>query len=674
MRHAYRSPTVPPMSPGADFEIIEVGTESEILPQVLKLHRAAKRYLGPLPDEGFEDRAVAGTLFGALSGGHLCGYVLYDLPANRVTIRHLCVGDDARGEGIARLLVEELVGRHPERLGIQLECRRDYPANEFWPKVGFRPVGERPGRSKEGLPLTRWLRTSSEPHQPDLFTVLAEERALAAVDQMVLEDLVCGGTHGEAARNLREAWVADMLELGATDQLFHESNDTPDAELRARLIAAARELCHLPSREPDGETLAQIAELAPGAGRGDHCHLARAIETGADYLLTRDGRLLRAHQRVDELHGIKILRPDQLIAELDRIRRRGPYEPVALEGTELQSSRLPAGQDAAFAAALLNTGARERAHEFEARVRRGRADTDAGEVVRITDQEGTILAGYVRGGEGDLLRVGLLRVAGRGASSRAIARQLAFEHRREAAARGLGGVVVEDSHLSPSVPSALESEAYVLGEGSWRVDVEQGVGTLAGADRVEAATIERVLWPRKVLGAGLPTYAVAIQPAFAERLFDSGLAEQTLFHRDLGLGLSREQVYYRKPNPGAFISAPARILWYVSGGRPGHPVGEVRAISQLAEVVVDGPQALCRRFERLGVWSFRQVSAAADRNGKVMALRVTDTELLQRPLALQEIQAACKEIGRTFRHPQSPVELDEQVLELIYRRSSAYVD
>ncbi len=230
--------------------------------------------------------------------------------------------------------------------------------------------------------------------------------------------------------------------------------------------------------------------------------------------------------------------------------------------------------------------------------------------------------------------------------------------------RGLAQVVVEDSHLSPTVPSALESEAYVDGEGSWRACVERGLRTLAGTRRSEAGRIERVRWPRKVLGAGLPTYAVAIQPAFAERLFDTRLAEETLFRRDLSLGLGREQVYYRKPNPGAFMSAPGRILWYVSGGRPGHQVGEIRAISQLAEVVVDGPDVLCRRFERLGVWSFRQVSEVADRNGRVMALRVTDTELLRRPLELPEIQTACEEIGRTFRHPQAPIELDEQVFEL----------
>src|SRR5665811_779936 len=171
--------------------IAEVPLGSATLRQVLALHKAAKQYLGFLPDEGFKDRAAAGTLLGAFAENVLCGYVLYDLPANRVTIRHLCVDSEWQGVGIARLLLDAVSERHSDRLGIQLECRRDYPANEFWPKVGFRPVGERPGRSFDGLPLTKWLRSHHQPDQADLFGVLAEERAVAALDQMVLEDLAC---------------------------------------------------------------------------------------------------------------------------------------------------------------------------------------------------------------------------------------------------------------------------------------------------------------------------------------------------------------------------------------------------------------------------------------------------------------------------------------------------
>jgi GNAT superfamily N-acetyltransferase/predicted nucleic acid-binding protein len=658
----------------ASVAVVAVALGSPELDQVLALHKTAKQYLGFLPHEGFEDRAAAGTLLGASAQDRLCGYVLYDLPANRVTIRHLCVDYGRQGAGVARLLLNAVSERHRDRLGIQLECRRDYPANAFWPKVGFRPVGERPGRNLRGLPLTKWLRSHHQPDQPDLFTVLAEERALAALDQMILEDLVCSKPEGKPTRNLLEDWVLDLVELGATDQLFKESNDTEEPSLRKRLIARAKELRYLHSADPNRDTLERMASLVPGAGSGDHCHLARAIDTGADYLLTRDERLLRARTGVEAEFGIQIIRPDQMIAELDRARRRGLYEPAALQGTELLESRMAATADREFADALLNSGAHERAPEFKARLRAGLSDPDRSEVVQIADHAGKILGGFIRHREEGALRVTLLRVSGRGSLARAIARQLAFAQRTEAAKQGVGHVAVEDSHLSSPLPAALEAEAYVKNGVRWQVRVERGINSMAAADRDSAAVVERSHWPKKVRGAGLPTYLVAIQPVFAERLFDARLAEQSLLRRELGLGLSREHVYYRAPNPGGFISAPARILWYVSGGRPGHPDGELRAISHLAEVVIDSPKVLCRRFERLGAWNFEQVRETADRKGKVMALRVVDTELFDNPLDLDALRGACEEIGTTFRHPFSPIEVDESVFELLYRRSSKYVD
>ena len=42
--------------------IIEVDPGSDRIREVLELHRAEKRYLGFLPDAGFDDRAAAGTL------------------------------------------------------------------------------------------------------------------------------------------------------------------------------------------------------------------------------------------------------------------------------------------------------------------------------------------------------------------------------------------------------------------------------------------------------------------------------------------------------------------------------------------------------------------------------------------------------------------------------------
>jgi GNAT superfamily N-acetyltransferase/predicted nucleic acid-binding protein len=650
------------------ISIVEVALEGDHLAEVLALHKGAKEYLGFLPDEGFKDRAAAGTLLGAEREGRLLGYVLYDLSANRVTIRHLCVDPAARSSGVARLLVDQLSSRHPDRLGVQLKCRRDFPADKFWPKVGFRPLGDVPGRSQQRLPLTVWLRDHGH---PDLFTALSEERELAALDQVVLEDLVDQSPAGEPSRNLLESWVLDLVELAVSDQAHHESNACTDAGLRQKLMAQASQLRYLGAADRGDPLIAEVASVLPGAGEGDHRHLAYAIAGGADYLLTRDGALLRGADALSEKFDIAVLRPEQLIADLDRARRHGLYEPVALQGTALLEARFSGDQDE-FTRALLNHGAGERAVNFRSLLRESLAIPAKRDVISIAGPGAKIIGGLIREQRDEKLVLRLLRAPGLGSSSRAIARQLAFAQRAEAAARGLSTVVIEDPSPSPAFGAALEAEAFTRAEGGWRCSIERGIRVEPGADRQSAAALERERWPLKVIGAEIPTYLVAIQPVWAERLFDSNLAAQTLLYRDLGLGLSREQVYYRPPNPGRFIEAPARVLWYVRGGRPGHPDGELRAISHLAEVICAPANSLHRRFSRLGVWT-RQEVLAAERSGEAMALRLLDTELFAAPLDLHALRAACAEIGVSFRAPQSPIEVDERVFDLLYRRSSPYV-
>lgn len=653
------------------ISVVEVALGSDHFDQVLQLHRGAKQYLGFLPDEGFKDRAAAGTLLGAVDGDRILGYILFDLPGNRVKIVHLCVDPNSRKGGIAKHLVEEVSTLHRDRLGIQLKCRRDFPASSFWPKVGFRPVGDRPGRSQQGHLLTEWLRDHGH---PDLFTILSEERQLAALDQVVLEDLVDHHPVGDASRNLLEPWVLDLVELGVTDQAHYESNACSDRELRAKLMAKASQLRYLGAADRDDPLIAQIAALAPDAGDGDHRHIAYAVSGGADYLITRDGALLRARKAIAAEVGIEVVRPEQLIADLDRARRHGLYEPVALQGTELTESRLPGNGQDEFTRALLNHGAGERAADFRTLLRESLADPTRHEVLSISERDGAIVGGVIRQEDDGQLLVRLLRVPGLGSLPRAIARQLASSQRAEAARKGLSSVVVEDPHPSPALLAALEAEAFTVSDGGWKCRIERGIREQAGDDRAIASSMERQNWPLKVTKAGIPTYLVAIQPVWAEKLFDSNLAAQTLLQREVGLGLSREHVYYRSPNPGGFIQAPARVLWYVSGGRPGHSDGELRAVSHLAEVICASPDSLYRRFSRLGAWTREQVRGAADRNGQVMALRVVDTELFDTPLDLETLRATCTGIGTSFRAPQSPIEIDESVFDLLYRQSSPYVD
>lgn len=656
--------------------IVEVDLGSRRMDEVLALHRANKRYLGFLPDAGFKDRAAAGTLLIAVSDDQVQGYVLYDLPGDLVKIVHLCVAENSRGSGVARRLVAELSQRHAERRGIKLACRRSYPASRLWPKLDFRPIGDRRGRSLEGHRLTVWLRDHG---QPTLFDSLDDDRDLVAVDQMVFEDLVVDGAHAEESRRLFDDWVEDLVELCITDLIAIESNDCEDDALRDVLVAAANEWRNLSRGVSVPEDLPErVRGLAPGAGEKDHRHVAAALAGGARYFVTRDGPLLAGAAAVARELSIELLRPEELIDCLDRDRRVGIYAPAALQGTDISTARLAAADQDSFTAVLLNNGAGEKGSRFRSVLRPALAAPADYEVEAVRD--GTrLLGGFSRTALNGSLKVELLRVGAADRLSRAVARQLAFLQRRAAAEKRLGQVLVEDPHLSVPVHEALRAEGFVSDEeGRWRCRVETGLRTaeeldVSPTDLFTAVGMERSLWPVKVLGIGIPTFLVPIHPAWAEQLFDEGLSAQSLLSRETGLGLSREHVYYRASRPSG-AKAPARLLWYVTGADRGHSVGHVRAVSYLADVFIDRPERLHHKFSQLGVWELEQIRQAADATGQAMALRFVDTEVFANPLDLNALRSLCSDLGASFYAPQSPMPVSEKIFSQIYRRSSVYVD
>ena len=62
-----------------------------------------------------------------------------------------------------------------------LRCRNDFLAHGMWPKLGFVPIGESPGRSKEGHLLTLWRHQLARHDQLELFRANMSDDVLDAV-------------------------------------------------------------------------------------------------------------------------------------------------------------------------------------------------------------------------------------------------------------------------------------------------------------------------------------------------------------------------------------------------------------------------------------------------------------------------------------------------------------
>jgi ribosomal protein S18 acetylase RimI-like enzyme len=664
----------------SETEIVEVEPGGPLIRPVINLGNGpAKRTLGFLPDQGFMDRARKGTLLAATCAGELSGYVLFDLPMNQVKIVHLCVAESARRQGVARKLIDEISARHSARQRIVLACRYDYEATAVWEALDFRPQGSRPGRSQAGHMLTIWVRDFE---YPTLFDEFDDERPFAALDHNVFLDLHLDREQrpqGEESQYLLDDWLGEYVELCITDEVFHEIHKHANPIERPVEQGWASLYRNL-SKPNDGwsDLVDEIAALAPKVGDADHRHVARAAAGGAAFLVSRDGDLLRAAQSIEAAIGLRVLPPEGLVVRLDRMRADDPYQPAALQGTELSQFSPSDDMHEQTLAALLNHAAGERRAELGARLRPMLADRTNHDVQVVQATDGRIVAGFVRRAAGSKLEVPFIRVAPGTPGANVVGRQLLFGQRKYSADLRLESVQITDSHISRDIRDALKLEHFQERDGDWSCEVRKGlmsaqqIATAGPLSKKSATEFEDKYWPVKVTGAEIDTYLVPIRVTFAEALFDSGLAEQSLLTRQLGLGLNREHVYYRSTQNSRGIAAGARILWYVTGDSPVHSRGSIRAVSQVADVVIGKPRSLHARFERFGIYSVEQVSSLADRNGEVMALRFVNTEVLEKPIVLDELEAIWVQNSEQFFAPQSPTSISEHMFCLLYKRSSAY--
>lgn len=100
---------------------------------------------------------------------------------------------------------------------------------------------------------------------------------------------------------------------------------------------------------------AVIEEAAPKADPADHRHLVRSVAGGAAYFVTRDGALNDAAPEILDAVGVQVMRPEELISHIDRVRAEERYEPPAPHATSFVVGSA-SGREAEFVVALLNYG------------------------------------------------------------------------------------------------------------------------------------------------------------------------------------------------------------------------------------------------------------------------------------------------------------------------------
>ncbi len=699
--------------PQITMEVIDA--RSPYLPAVIALGDAHKKTLSFFPEGAFIQKAERGHIIVALDRKQFIGYLLYS-PSDsfdRVTLVHLCIDPSYRGHGIAKKLVDHLVGITKEYRGIGLTCRRDYHLENFWPKLGFVAQFDKDAKTPKKLNTYWWL----DYGHPDLFNSAAlrqgEEKLSAVIDANIFFELY-DDEHTAESQLLLADWLEDELKLCLTDKIFKKINEISNLEERKFKHDFAEKFTGLPcDRSKFDNVYDSLKSFFTAKGIFSESYLrniARTMASDVQIFLTPNRRILDLADEVYEQFKLSILSPTDLVIKLDEVRKNTEYQPVLLAETFLRHVRINSGKETILYDCFQAVNQGETKVEFQQKLRRFVAESDKFECLVATEGENQpiTLVVYDRHKQQEL-EIPMLRVADRPFASRlrssiapTIARHLIFLATLISAREQRQFTRITDRRLSEIVTTAIHKDHFVnVKDGFLRVNIavaetklqlSQRLTDLANSlgreydfclnfanlliDRKKPTEImsmwelEGYLFPGKIIDADIPSFIVPIKPFWAHNLFDVRLANQTLFGaRKPDLAINREAVYY-KSNKGPKELKPGvsgRIIWYVSDDKDrGYTgVSAVRACSRLSDVAIGKPKELYRRFRNLGIYEWQNVYNVARCNPKqdIMAIAFSDTELFSQPIELKKIREI---IGKKVTM-QLPYYISPEIFAIIYQ-------
>ena len=626
--------------------------------------------LGFLPRAALEDYLQKEGVLGAKAqDGRLVGYLMYAANRDRFRIAQLCVSEVRRGQGVARKLLEALKVSAGTQKVITLRCRNDFLAHGMWPKLGFVPIDESPGRSKEGHLLTLWRLQLARHDQLELFRANMSDDVLdAVIDAQIFFDFDKPDSDvTQPSKVLIADLFVDSVNLWFTDELLSEINRNSSASEREEARTRARqffEVKHHP-RLVDGfvAMLKQVLPSRKANQLSDIMHLAKTAASEIDIFVTRDRVLLNKAPQIDEAVNVRVLSPTGLIVKLRELSETQPYVPDYVSGPGLSWRRLTSEELLAFPFdRFLQHG--ERPRELQTKVDSLLLDIPRTEVEVLWSSSEPIALRGLAYGSPRALTVSLCRVTSSVRSS-AIRRFPMSDVINRAVTKGLDMVKVEDAAVPLDLLPALSEMGFTRCGGDFvrfcfprYLEQEAALSRIAGlvanyADNYEDMSgleLERSCSPL-MSDSAQSYFLISIKPSYARNLVDRRLSSSDMFGGDPDLLLRWSNVYYRAATQHKMLTAPGRILWYVSGDSK-----EIAAVSHLDEVVLDRPKELFRRFSRYGTFEWRDLyeTCGGDISKKVMALLFSHTFALRRRVPLDEIWKVFDEdgVGRTLQSPR----------------------
>jgi GNAT superfamily N-acetyltransferase/predicted nucleic acid-binding protein len=681
-------------------------SSEKYLDKIIRLWRKHSDTLGFFPEGAFEEYCRKKQILLAHSEtDELVGYLIFRHSRNETTIVHLCVNQSYRSTGVAHKLLHKLIESSNNSRGIGLKCRRDYNLSGFWSSLGFIARADITGRAKEPTSLTKWWMDFGH---PNLFSLSINEqlqnKSCVVIDANIFYGIYSNEKEDDEAKSLVADWIPESIELCLTDEIYNEIDRRNSLEERNRNRKRAAKFTELPynakrSLNIEIELENLIGKAKTDSKKSDLRHLSKSISGGALYFITRDRKILRHADSLYEKFQISLLRPCDMIIELDQIEHGHDYQPARLSGTQYRIRLITAGELDAIVSSFLCTKKGEKAHELKEFLARETSNPRRSSCSVLSSPDGDYQALFVHSFIKSECKIKLFRVA-QSPLAATIGRHLLRRLALDTAKRNTPFIVIQDGFMDENLFSILTNDGFILAEGYWLKlalwghydtnaltqkitqlslqfpSIKNALDTVlerisiatTSNDNINIAYLEKMLWPALIIGFDIPTYIVPIKPKWAQHLFDEYMASHDLFGAG-DLIFNAELVYYRSKRPGGIV-APGRIIWYASQEKNHPGAGSIRAISLLNEVTTGLPKQLYAQYRRLGVYGWQEIldTANNDINCELMALKFSCSQMLDKPIMWKDLQQL---LGKhdIKSNLQSPLRISNEVVYDILQRA-----
>ena len=614
---------------------------------------------------------------------------------------------------MARQLFRGVVDRTGELHGILANTRRDFPAHTLWPRLGFAAIGERPGRGMNRSVLTRWW--YEHPH-PTLFSnnayyVSAQSPIDVAIDLSVFYDLVMPSSREseDESRSLQSDWLIDEVQLCVTGELFNEINKLESPHARQGQRALAHGFKRISGTEESFARMYSLLSSIMAGAKNDRessglRHLAHTAAADAEFFVTWDPQILEFKKEIESAIGVTPMRPTDLVVKIDQVRNSASYQPVRLRGSTLQIQKIERHRRKNLEDIFVNSDLGETKVAFRQRLSAVSKIHPAVESRVVMNDGEPVALFFLDGTKMNVLQVPLLRLR-QGRLARTLAREIATTAIDSSILNNSSITAVTDEWLEPYVEEALAEGGFVKSGAHWLKLNYPAIGTEDGVSEglkqllvqlqdsgvdlpkhqrfpsrpgfrmtaAETVLVEKTLRPLKLTNNALDTLVIPVMPRWAQHLFDSGLAEQTLFGAIPDLVLSWENAYYRSPRSLGDITVPFRILWYVSQDGRYIGTGQIRAYSVGSSVEVLPASVAFNRYKRLGVYNLQQVLeiSGGDPDGEVMVIQFCDIEMFKNPIDRNRFSALLELSDQKRPSLRGPQRISEAAFAAIYREGQS---